>query len=429
LKVENEFLAFRGNATIAQEYMDILLLEPAQRHIVGKGLPFYDLIKDNWSEVNEMVWKNVVDQTCQYVKEHIVPMPGYLNMTNASVGPMHSNRFVSTRELYESPVFAEEIDMMLRYPEMGWFDVTWVAVKTELLDQAKVFKKLGPRVFLPQGRMLNAMACYLFRGLNDQLKGTPLYRGGFNFFNGGVESFRAELAQIPGYYHEEDAKKFDLMYLQFVITAVREVRKSGILRQYHKLVDHYYDFVSRNPVCWKNQIVVVEQCMASGQQNTSTDNSIRNFLRWIYVIMMFLPITLYDILSMSELNIFGDDSLNKLPWFIPEDHMIKCSAQVGIVSKGWTVQPDKSLIGKSFIGLRFMKYSYHWDIRKLYSSCKYRGELTLEQFQSKIEMILLLLYPIKHEFNLVYEKAVEYFRPYGMTVHDRRFFRKFYVTC
>lgn len=167
--------------------------------------------------------------------------------------------------------------------------------------------------------------------------------------------------------------------------------------------------------------------MASGCHLTSSDNSLRNFVRWFYHFKRINKISLMEMIRAVKTFLMGDDSLVKSLFHIDETEFIVSSAHLGIITKGFTVPPGRSIAGHSFLGCRFdvqnFVPSFKWDIPKLLDSCRYRNGLSGDEFYEKIYTILILLSTDRDSFRMVKAAALQYFnRP----IPKRKFFLRYY---
>lgn len=405
----------------------MFLLDVSERHLCGKDLPHYQVVKDNWLKFDETIFQECVDEMKEFFSRSFLPLPGYLVGRPSSTGPF--NPFGTRREFFSSNEFQNNFNMFLDHCwYMQWYDASWMAVKVEVLKDSKIDTIDGPRAFVPQGSWMNALCGYLFRSQMEQLKCSPFYYGGFSPFHGGYDVLKTRFLCTDGYYHEEDHKKFDNTYFKPLSDGIRDIRKSALPKKLWNHIDYVYQLLDNNPI-WYGLIadfITVHNIIPSGHFLTSGDNSLRNFLRFFYHLKKRKRFTLNQLLENYMTCVQGDDSLIKGP-LLNEMDLIIDAAELGIISKGFTSVVSTTIIGKSFCGMHFFIHKehvmIHWDTDKLLASLRFRQGLNLEDFEMKVWCILLLLAPSSREFRIARGHALKFFnRPFP----GRKFYLKYY---
>lgn len=420
---------FGGRRSVVDAYMKWFNMPVADRWVAGQKLSHVGVIESNWLKCDRHVLNECVTEMKEHFSKSFIPLPGYLVSRPSSCGPFM--RGWTSKDFYDSKVFRDWFGIFFMYAHcFAWVDCSWIAVKTEILEADKLKVDDGPRVFVPQGRWMNAYCSLLFRSQNDQLKNSPFYSGGWHPFHGKFEMWVHELDAHKGFLYEEDCKKFDVTYAKFLSDAVRDVRSACLPVKFRDMIEYAYHTCFNSLPVWvpvEHRFSVVSNILGSGCFLTAGDNSLRNFIRWFYHMKRCHNFTLSDFLERVHSNIMGDDSLMKIDLALNEIDLVISSAHLGIVSKGFTRPPSDRIGGFSFLGVTINVEDHtpvlKWKVQKLVDSCRFSNGLSTEDFYDKIYTILVLLSTDRDSFRMVKHAAVKYFH---RSFPRRSYFLKYY---
>lgn len=230
---------------------------------------------------------------------------------------------------------------------------------TATLKSEMRIKNKTARMFVPTNLCLIAVGNWLFGAQNNNIinnhEHLPIKVGmvvpgreTFNFWN--------HVLRWEGKSYDADGSRWDSTINMTLVLLARELRKCFIPKQYHKLVDKYYDQVYYGHTRVLSYILILIGQL-SGQTNTTSDNSL------IHSMIMILhairnKVSFNKFIESVEWYVQGDDLMynTTIPEFEIERLEVTWNSLGMYIESRGQVKPSEL----SFVGMTPQKYKNTW---------------------------------------------------------------------